>query len=556
MADISKIKLPDNTEYEIKDAKARMVILKYGISTWQDFLTAYQNKCVVYCRASSNSNPATGSQTRMAFMAYVSNEDNPTNVEFQYYRSMNKHTDAQQGDQVFVYKLTNANKWTVTTRNAFSKVIAGDNLTSSFVESETNSSITLAANYDSTVTQNSTKLITSGAVYDAISAIPSGASTLSDLTDVTLTTPTTDQVLSYDGAKWVNANSPSGSSTLANLTDVAISTPINNQTLEFDAVSGKWQNVTPSPASGISSDVKSALLGCFANVTWSDAYGQEHYDVLAAALNGKTVILMTATFTQGSIVIYAGLPLDTLRPYLVVELDYDDSTSYTISGYTLSGTLSEGVSTITATYNGYTATFTVQVTATEIDPVFGSRIHYIDFTYRDGNSHFVDEHNTSTYAIASSGCVYTEGIGVQGFATSSAYITLPAFTGLQVNDTYVLDFGEISWTQGSSHGRLLMYTGDSGLIYRSGSDWNYYGGSSWGNNITTSSNYLSNSKFGVKIIANNQLLLHKDGTSFGTVTNNMAYKLIDGTVLTIGSTSGQGYGTATLKSLKVFRAAT
>lgn len=172
MADISKIVLPDNTEYEIKDAKARMVVLRYGISTWQEFITAYNNNCIVYCRASSNSNPATGSQTRLAFMAYVSNADTPTNVEFQYYRSMSKHTDAQQGDQVFVYKLTNANTWTVTTRNAFSKVIAGTNLTSSFVESETTSSITLSADYDTAVTENSTKLITSGAVYDAIAAIP------------------------------------------------------------------------------------------------------------------------------------------------------------------------------------------------------------------------------------------------------------------------------------------------------------------------------------------------------------------------------------------------
>jgi hypothetical protein len=173
MADISKIVLPgDNQEYEIKDAKARMVILRYGLSTWTDFMTAYQNNCVIYCRASSNSNPATGSQTRLAFMAYVTDMTNPTNVEFQYYRSVNKHTDSQQGNQVYVYKLTNANKWTVTVRNTFSKVIAGDNLTSSFVESETNSSITLAADYDSTVTSGSTKLITSGAVHDAIAAVP------------------------------------------------------------------------------------------------------------------------------------------------------------------------------------------------------------------------------------------------------------------------------------------------------------------------------------------------------------------------------------------------
>lgn len=207
MADISKIKLPDNTEYEIKDAKARMVILRYGISTWQDFMNAYQNNCVVYCRASSNSNPATGSQTRLAFMAYVTDMTNPTNVEFQYYRSMNKHTDAQQGNQVYVYKLTNANKWTVTVRNTFSKVIAGDNITSSFVESETNSSITLSADYDSTVTENSTKLITSGAVHTAISNLPQVPALPTTEGNYVLNVTIVDDEPVYT---WVEAPTPSG----------------------------------------------------------------------------------------------------------------------------------------------------------------------------------------------------------------------------------------------------------------------------------------------------------------------------------------------------------
>jgi hypothetical protein len=37
-----------------------MTILSYGNSTWDDFLEAYNSNKVVYCRASSNSNPATG----------------------------------------------------------------------------------------------------------------------------------------------------------------------------------------------------------------------------------------------------------------------------------------------------------------------------------------------------------------------------------------------------------------------------------------------------------------------------------------------------------------
>lgn len=102
-----------------------MTILSYGISTWNDFITAYKANHVVYCRASSNANPASGSQTRMAFMAYVSDATNPTNVEFQYYRSVSSHTASQQGDQVYVYKLTSGNAWTVTVREASVKITTG-----------------------------------------------------------------------------------------------------------------------------------------------------------------------------------------------------------------------------------------------------------------------------------------------------------------------------------------------------------------------------------------------------------------------------------------------
>ena len=109
-----------------------MTILSYGNSTWNDFITAYNAKKVVYCRASSNSNPASGSQTRLAFMAYVNNAESPTEVEFQYYRSMSSLSDSQQGDQVFVYKITSSGSWTVTTRNAFTKMVAGSGLTSTY----------------------------------------------------------------------------------------------------------------------------------------------------------------------------------------------------------------------------------------------------------------------------------------------------------------------------------------------------------------------------------------------------------------------------------------
>lgn len=126
----------NGTTYDIVDNTSGymtgMTILSYGNSTWQDFIDAYTAKKVVYCRASSQSNPATGSQTRLAFMAYVNDAESPTEVEFQYYRSVSSKTESQQGDQVFIYTLTSSGSWSVITREASVKVAVGGDLNGSY----------------------------------------------------------------------------------------------------------------------------------------------------------------------------------------------------------------------------------------------------------------------------------------------------------------------------------------------------------------------------------------------------------------------------------------
>ena len=167
MANISAIKLPDNTTYDIKDNVSGyitgMTILSYGSSTWNDFITAYNANRVVYCRASSNSNPASGSQTRLAFMAYVNNATTPTEVEFQYYRSVSSHSDSQQGDQVYVYKINSAGTWSVTTREAYSKIDVGGSLSKSYA----NGTITLSAPERGTAASGGTTLsvVNTGDMY-------------------------------------------------------------------------------------------------------------------------------------------------------------------------------------------------------------------------------------------------------------------------------------------------------------------------------------------------------------------------------------------------------
>ena len=87
-----------------------------------------------------------------------------------------------------------------------------------------------------------------------------GATDLDDLTDVSITTPTDGQTLIYDAnaSEWVNGNGGGGSSTLAGLSDVTITTPSDGQALLYDANSGDWINGTVSGGGGMNTDGSNA----------------------------------------------------------------------------------------------------------------------------------------------------------------------------------------------------------------------------------------------------------------------------------------------------------
>lgn len=116
---------------------------------------------------------------------------------------------------------------------------------------------------------------------------------------------------------------------------------------------------------GLTEDIKQALLTIAENVAYIDEHGQDYYDALYDALYPpeppKPVISIAAVYTQSGAV-YDTDTIDSLKSDLVVTATYDDSTSAVITDYTLSGTLEEGTSVITVSYGGKTTTFTVTVT--------------------------------------------------------------------------------------------------------------------------------------------------------------------------------------------------
>ena len=76
-----------------------------------------------------------------------------------------------------------------------------------------------------------------------------------------------------------------------------------------------------------------------------------------------TEVSITALYTQGSTVVTPFTPLNSLKNDLVVMVNYSNTTSRQLdpTEYTLSGTLTEGTSTIDVAYNGFTDEFTVTV---------------------------------------------------------------------------------------------------------------------------------------------------------------------------------------------------
>lgn len=136
-----------------------------------------------------------------------------------------------------------------------------------------------------------------------------GSSTIAGLTDVTITSPQNGQVLNYDGVNqvWVNGNA--GSNALASLSDVTITTPADGEVLTYDSNSQEWVNEalpTPTTTLGGLTDVTitSATDG---EVLTYDANDQEWKNAAiptpAIAVSGLSDVNLTG-LADGQVLVY------------------------------------------------------------------------------------------------------------------------------------------------------------------------------------------------------------------------------------------------------------
>lgn len=93
----------------------------------------------------------------------------------------------------------------------------------------------------------------------------------------------------------------------------------------------------------------------------------------------KEISSILAVYNQEDTIVYPTTSLDSLKSNLVVTANYSDDTSEIVTGYTLSGTLSVGISIITVTYSGKTTTFNVTVSEKQAITVTGVTLSYNEY---------------------------------------------------------------------------------------------------------------------------------------------------------------------------------
>ena len=126
-----------------------------------------------------------------------------------------------------------------------------------------------------------------------------------------------------------------------------------------------------SSSQGMSVAFKVALENLVNQLAFNgdDPTGRTYIDALHTAMYPPANLTkITAVYTQTKTVRYTD-SLDVLKSDLVVNAYYDTGAVETVSDYVLSGSLEAGTSTITVTYKGKVATFTVNVSSV---PYYGT----------------------------------------------------------------------------------------------------------------------------------------------------------------------------------------
>ena len=225
---------------------------------------------------------------------------------------------------------------------------------------------------------------------DSITVIPEGSLTMIDVIDGEVFSVLDSSSSEEYGSIVLSTSSLSFNENSSSSFTVKLSqAPTNNQTVSIKVNNG-YCTVDKSSLTFTSSNYSNTQAVTVTGVADSSSYSNKNSVITLSSIgvSSKTVNVtlvntdaeptissISAVYTQGNTVVYPTTSLDSLKNNLVVTANYTNSTSTTVTGYTLSGTLTEGTSTITVTYSGKTTTFTVNVSRVQTIAVTGVTIN-------------------------------------------------------------------------------------------------------------------------------------------------------------------------------------
>lgn len=246
-------------------------------------------------------------------------------------------------------------------------------------------------------------------------------------------------------------------------------------TVKTDLVSA-INEVASGGGGALTQDTKQALLQCFAHTAWTDDQGQDYYDDLEDALYPFDLLSsISAVYTQSGTV-YDTDSLDSLKADLVVTGNYSDGTYNQTTKYTLSGTLTVGTSTITVTYGGKTATFTVTVTQsaavlTSISAVYTQSGTVYDTDSLDSLK--TDLVVTAHYSDSSTATVASSDYTLSGTLTTGTSTVTVTYSGFTTTFSVTVTHNTREWTDGVPYS--FSWVENKYISNQNGGESNYNG---------------------------------------------------------------------------------
>ena len=226
---------------------------------------------------------------------------------------------------------------------------------------------------------------------------------------------------------------PAVDSTLAQSGQAADAAVVGNR---LSALSEEIANLQTS---GLTTAQVNALDGMFKVCAFTKDNVSAEYTAFKTAFGitdsgGETEVTLTsisATYNGGDVAV--GTALSDLTG-IVVTATYSDGSTATVTGYTLSGEIVEGDNTISVTYNGKTATFTVigTVTNERVEHIVSGQTFPVTLTWSPVA--FDVTPALATYTGGEVRSYYDVEIDVESISSENAYIAVSAGGGAFVRN--------------------------------------------------------------------------------------------------------------------------